>query len=341
MKLGGGQAAAFLARPDTGKAGVLLYGMDAMRVSLKRQQLIKGLVGDKADEEMRLERLTGAELRKEPARVLDGIKAQGFFPGPRVVFVEEATDTITPMLTNALAAWSAGDATIVVTAGSLNARSKLRKLFESDRSSVSIGVYDDPPSRDDIERNLKSSGLTNIGKLGMDGLMALARDLDPGEFAQTVEKLGLYKYGDDTPVTAEDIEACTPATTDAALDDAIHIIAEGRTPEVVPILKRLTAQGVNPTALCITATRHFRTLHTASSHPQGPDTGLARARPPVFGPRKDRMVRQARGWGGLRLEKALSVLMDTDLALRSPRPLPDMALVERAFIRISMMRPKT
>ena len=340
MKLAGGQASAFIARPDAGKAGILLFGMDSMRVSLKRQQLIKALVGDKADEEMRLSRMSGADVRKEPARVLDGIKAQGFFPGPRVVFIEEAGDGNAAVLATALAEWASGDATIVVTAKTLNARSKLRKAFESNRNAISIGIYDDPPSRDDVERNLKAAGLHDIGQLGMDGLMALARELDPGEFTQTVEKLGLYKYNDNTPVTTEDLAACTPATTDAAMDDVIHLIAEGRTSEVVPMLKRLAGQGANPTGLCINATRHFRALHAASGHPQGADTALARARPPVFGPRKDRMVKQVRGWGGPRLEKALEVLMDTDLALRSPRPVPEMAMVERAFIRISMLKPK-
>jgi DNA polymerase-3 subunit delta len=81
-------------------------------------------------------------------------------------------------------------------------------------------------------------------------------------------------------------------------------------------------------------------LHAAASDPQGPDAGFSRARPPVFGPRKDRMVREARAWGTARLEKALQELMNTDLMLRSSRPLPAMALVERAFIRLAMMRPK-
>ncbi|MCP5075516.1 MAG: DNA polymerase III subunit delta [Rhodobacteraceae bacterium] len=340
MKLGGGQAAAFLIKPDPSKAGLLLYGADAMRVSLKRQQVIQALVGDNAEQEMRLSRITGAELRKEPAMVIDGLKAQGFFPGPRVVFVEDAGDGLAPILQTALSDWAEGDAVLVVTAGSLPVRSKLRKLFEGGASTVSVAIYNDPPGRDEIERNLKTAGLKNIGKQGMDALIMLARDIDPGEFQQTLEKLGLYKWGDETQVSSEDIQACMPATTDAQLDDAVNIVAEGRTAEVVPTLKRLAGQGVNPTSLCINATRHFRTLHGAGSHPQGPNAALSRARPPVFGPRKDRMVRQAGKWGSQRLEKALEVLMDTDLALRSPRPLPEMAMVERAFIRISMMHPK-
>ena len=103
------------------------------------------------------------------------------------------------------------------------------------------------------------------------------------------------------------------------------------------ILKRLSGQGVNPTTLCIIASRHFRTLHAAASDNQGPDAALSRARPPVFGPRKDRMVQQARRLGVARLEKALSELMDTDLALRSSQQAPAMALLERTFIRIAML----
>ena len=107
-----------------------------------------------------------------------------------------------------------------------------------------------------------------------------------------------------------------------------------------PILNRLFGQGTNPTTLCITATRHFRNLHFAASHPSGPEVALSRARPPVFGYRKDKMVRHARGWGGIRLEKALGVLINTDLSLRSSSKAPTQAILERAFIRISMMRPK-
>ena len=170
--------------------------------------------------------------------------------------------------------------------------------------------------------------------------MSLGRSLDPGDFQQTCEKLSLYKYKDDSVITSTDINLCAPVTIDAALDEAIHIIADARSAEVGPMLSRLFGQGINPTTLCIAVTRHFRNLHSAASHPSGPDIGLSRARPPVFGLRKERMVRQVRQWGGMRLEKALGVLTDTDLSLRSSSKAPTHAMLERAFIRISMMRPK-
>ena len=103
-------------------------------------------------------------------------------------------------------------------------------------------------------------------------------------------------------------------------------------------MKRLRAQGVQPVSLVLAAGRHFRTLYTAAADPEGPAKGIARVRPPVFGPRRDRMQRQAQSWGAARLDQAVSLLTDTDLKLRSAgRTAPDMALVERALIRLAMM----
>jgi len=53
--------------------------------------------------------------------------------------------------------------------------------------------------------------------------------------------------------------------------------------------------------------------------------------------RKDRLSRQANSWGAAKLEQALQLLTETDLQLRSAKPTPDMALLERALIRLSMM----
>ena len=172
----------------------------------------------------------------------------------------------------------------------------------------------------------------------MADLTTLARALDPGDFRQTLEKIALYKWGDVTPLTPAEVALSAPATIEADLDDLLNAVADGRSGAIGPLLRRLEGQGVNPVSLCIGALRHFRTLHSASADPGGPASGLARARPPVFGPRRDIMLRQASGWGLRALEQALALLVETDLTLRSTSRAPTMALMERALIRLAMMR---
>jgi DNA polymerase-3 subunit delta len=49
------------------------------------------------------------------------------------------------------------------------------------------------------------------------------------------------------------------------------------------------------------------------------------------------MQRQASRWSRDALERALSLLLDTDLTLRSSADVPALALVERALLRIAWM----
>ncbi len=338
MKLTSRDANRYFAKPDPSRTGMLIYSADAMRVALKRQEVIEALLGPNGEEEMRLTRIPGGELRKDPAMLLDAVKSISFFPGPRVAFVENATDASAPAIANALQDWSDGDAQVIVTAGQLKASSKLRKLFENHPNAYAVGLYDDPPTREEIEAELARSGLTQVDPQAMTDLTTLSRELSPGDFRQTLEKLALYKLNDPDPASSDDVAACAPATSEAALDDILNIVAEARTAEIGPILNKLQAQGVNAVSLCINATRHFRTLYAAAADPGGAAQGVARMRPPIYGPRRDRMIRQAQAWSAPKLETALTLLTDTDLQLRSAgQRAPAMALVERMLIRLAML----
>ncbi len=335
MKLAPRDASAYFVRPNPPKPGLLIYGEDPMRVALKRQEVILAMIGPEGESEMRLARHDGADLRKDPALVSDALRASGFFPGPRAVLIDGGTDGLTDILAAALDDWRDGDAHLVVTAGQLAPASKLRKLFEARPDAFAAAIYDDPPSRAEIESVLKRAGAGEITREAMAEIETLSRALDPGDFRQTVEKLALYKRGDATPVTPADVTAVAPTSTEADLDDVIDIVAEGRTAEIGPFLRRLEAQGATAVGLCIAATRHFRTLHAAAADPEGPARALGRAR--VSFKRKDRMTRQAQTWGAVKAGEAIHLLTDADLTLRSSSRAPDMALIERTLIRLSML----
>ena len=338
MKLSPRDAEGYFARPEPDKTGILIYGGDAMRVALKRQQMLAALLGPNAEEEMRLTRMAAGGLRKDPAQLMDAIKAVGFFPGIRAVFVEDANDQAAPAILAALDEWQPGDAQIVVTGGQLKATSKLRKGFEAHRNAYAVGIYDDPPSRAEIERILGAASIRDVPGDSMSTLTDIANDIGPGDFSRMIEKLALYKHGDASPLSLDDIDAVAPQSTEAALDDLLNVVAEGRSGEIGPLIRRLQSQGTNAVTLCIGATRHFRTLYTCASHPGGAAQGIGRMRPPLYGKRRDRVLRQAQGWGTDRLETALTLLTDTDLQLRSAgQTAPALALMERALIRLAML----
>lgn len=330
MKLAGAQANGYFRKPETDKTGLLIYGSDAMRVAIKRQEVIAALIGPQGEEEMRLTRIPASELRKDSAMLLDAVKAIGFFPGPRVAFVEDANTYVEATIIDALEQWQTGDAQIVVTAGALKPTSKVRKAFEGHRNAYAVGIYDNPPTREEIEAALRTANLDVPSGDVMNVLNDLAQSIDPGDFRQTLEKITLYKLNDASALSAEDIAACAPTSTEADIDDILMVVGDARAEQIGPVLRKLQAQGVNAVTLCIGAMRHFRSLHRVACDTTG--------RPQVWGPNKDRIMAQARRWGPARLETALTVLTDTDLTLRSAgQNAPAMALVERAFIRIAML----
>ena len=338
MKLSPREAAGYFARPDPSRAGILIFGADPMRIALKRQEVTAALGGPAAEAEMRLTRIGAADLRADPAAVDSAMKAQGFFPGPRVVVLDGALDAHAPALVAVLADWRPSDARLVVAAGNLAKGSALRKLFEDHPNALAAAIYADPPGRAEVAAILGRAGLTGLPEPILSDLTALAGALDPGDFAQFATKLALYKLDDPTPVSAADISAVAPLSTEAAIDAALDVVAEGRHEALGPTLRRLHDQGTGAVALAIAAIRHFRSLHAIAAHPGGASQGIGALRPPLFGPRRDRMLKQAQGWGPARLEEALAILIEADLALRSGGQVaPQAALIERALFRLTFL----
>ena len=337
MKLTGAQATRYLARPDPAHPALLIFGADGGAVALRRQQAVAALVGPAGEAEMRLTRLAGADLRRDAAALSDAMRAQGFFPGHRVVLVDDATDGLAATFAAALAEWTAGDAQIVATCGQqLPAKSPLRAVFEGHRAAVCIGLYDDPPTEAEIAAELARAGLPRPQPAAAAELAMLARALDPAEFRQTLDRVALYKLGDASPLTPDEVAVLAPLTVEAGLDEAVAAAADGRTADLVRLLARLSGQGVAPVTLCIAALRHFRALHAMVSDPGGPEAALARLRPPPVWKNREALLAQARRWRPERVEAALALIVETDLALRSTSRAPGAAVLERALIRVAM-----
>ena len=182
-------------------AAILIAGEDAAQVAARRADLIATLIGPQGESEMRLTRIPAGDLRADPAALIDAAKAVGFFPGPRAVLVDGATDGLTDTISGALAGWQKGDATIVVTGGDLKPKSGLRKLFESAKQAVAIILYDDPPGPEEIAALCQKAGITAVSPESRAELTDLAGGLDTGTFRRLIDTLGLFKRGDKSPLT--------------------------------------------------------------------------------------------------------------------------------------------
>ena len=335
MKLAGAQAAAFCRSPDPALAGALLHGTDEGMVATRRRQLVDALLdGDP----MRLERLDPATVRRDPAALDAALRARGFFGGRGVVLVEGATDALAAVLEPPLSSAAPEDAFLLVTSGPLPAKSSLRRVFEGSKSLMGLHISEDLPAPAEIASRLSSLGAAAGFSDGAGDLLAsLAAGMDAASFDRLLETVATYALGANRPLEAEDVAALAPSGLDAELDAFVAAVAGGRPEAIGPILRRVMAAGATPVGLLLGLQRHFRQLLLAASAEGGPEAGLGRIRPPLWGARRDTMRAELSRWRRDRLEAAARLLFEADARVRSADRVPALALVERCALRLAMM----
>lgn len=339
MKLNSAEAKRFLRNPDRECGAVLIYGPEPARVEHFCREVVDRIVGDNGREEMRAGRIAPDAVGGNSGVLAAALKGQSFFPGPRTVQIDQANDSVAGAVSEALGGRGPEDAFLVVTAGNLRPASRLRKLFEGHGSARCAPVYADAAAPEEIRQLVSRSGITKIDGEAFDGLSGLALDVSPLELGQIIEKVALYKSGDDSPVNAEDVQACAPMTGDVLVDRLLEHVADRRPALVSPAFRHVAGRGQSPVSICNLATAMFRRIHQVASDPGGFDAGVSRLRPPVFGPRRRRMIEHARRWGVRGAEAAFSEFLTTDRVLRSGRKYPARAFVEHALVRVARMRP--
>lgn len=330
MKISGRAVARFCARPDGDVRAALLYGPDAVEIADARRRLAASL---SSGDDVR--RLSGAEVSRSPALLRDALRERSFFGGRPVVTLEEAGDGATRAVEAALVDLGPEDGFLVVCAGALPARSKLRKLFEGAPHVVAAACYGDPPDREAITAVLSELGAAPATEEAMRDIAALADDLDRGAFADFLDRLSLYVGGEDR-IEPVDVAACAPLAAESDLEDLVSAVTEGRVREIGPLMARLGAQGQTPVGAVLAAARAFRRLHMLAAAGGDVQAAIGRLRPPVFGPRRAALVRQSRLWPAGAAERALRLLLDADRDLRGGSSAAAHAIAERAFLRLSM-----
>lgn len=344
MKLNGRDAERFADRPDRAMAGALIWGDDGVAVAERRDRLCEAWLGDGEGAELRRTAMPAANARRDVAMIVDAMKSTGFFSGPQVVLVEDATDAATAAISAALAAARSDDGFLLVSAGSLTARSSLRKLFEGARNAVALPCYEEPLDREAIRRSLSEQGVGEINDTILAEIETIARGLERGAARDFLVRLALYKLSDPSEINEADILAMAPDHGDDDVNALLGAVLEGRAGDIGRLLQRLEAQGQAATGVTIAAGRQFRQMHKVLATASGSalEDAAARQRPPVFGPQRNMLVRACRKWGVDRVEDAMRQVLETDMALRGAAGAAGYAVLSRALIRLTLIgaRPR-
>ncbi len=340
MKVSAAAAERFVAKPDPATVAVLLYGPDRGLVHERAERLARTVV-DALDDPFRVVDLNAAVFVSDPARLADEAAAQSLTGGRRVVRVRGAGNDLAPIIEVLLKNY-VGDALIVVEAGELSPKAKLRSLFESAANAASIACFQDEDAALEsvIKESLVQRGLAVSAEAlaYMSGRLGADRKVTRSE----LEKLALF-MGERTEVTEADAIACVGDSAEMDLDDLADATAGGDHPAVARALSRLTVDGVNPIAILRALQRHFQRLHLAGamvSSGTSADAAVGSLRPPIFYKRRPAFGRQLRLWSPRLIASALDLLLDAELDCKTTG-LPARAICAQTVTRLTQAAART
>ncbi len=338
MKITAARIKNFLAKPDAGIAGVLIYGPDQGLVAERAEALAKAIVDDPSDP-FRTASITGAALKQDPARLADEAGAISFAPSGggsrRLVRLRQATDDAAPVINDYLAT-ATTDALVIADAGSLGPRSKLRKLFEKAKNAAALACYEDGGQAlgQVISETLGRHDLT----ASPDARAFLAGHLgsDRAVTRMELEKLALY-MGRPGRVELDDAMAAIGDSAATSIDAVVFAAASGDAPALDATLRRAFGEGAQPVTVLRAAARYIMRLHRAAglvARGRSPTDAMKMLRPPVIYLHQEMFAAQLRQWGSNELSRALDILLDAELDCKTTG-MPANEVSGRALLRIS------
>ena len=338
MKIAANRADGFAAKPDPAARAVLLFGPDAGLVRERADRLARSVVEDLGDP-FRVGDLAAAAIKDDPARLADEAAALSMTGGRRVVRVRDATDGLTDPFEHLLSHF-VGEALVIVEAGELKSRSRLRKLFEAADNAAAIACYVEAGA--ELQRFIQDTLRSHDLGASDDAMEFLVEHLgvDRKVTRGELEKLALYIGAESKRVTLDDAIACVGDSAALALDDVALSAFAGDGETLATALARAGSEAINAVAVLRAAQRHAQRLHQAAALVAGgmpADTAMKSLRPPVFFKSTSAFQQQLRLWGPRRLAQILERLVDAEARCKSTGIMPADAVCGQALMEIALM----
>jgi DNA polymerase-3 subunit delta len=261
VALRGKEIDTFLARPDSGRPIILLYGPDAGLVRERADALLASAVDDPNDP-FSLVRLDGDELSAEPSRLVDEAVTVPLFGGRRAIRVRAGSRSFASGV-DTLAEMPLKDCRIVIEAGELRPESPLRKACERAKTAVAIGCY--PDGERDLARliddELRPANL-RIAPDARASLMALLGG-DRQASRNELRKLALFAHGEGE-VTLDHVMAVVADASELKLDPIVDGAFAGKPELVESEFAKAMVAGTYPGVIISAAQRQAAWLHKSA-----------------------------------------------------------------------------
>lgn len=329
MKLEARRIEAYLADPGASRAA-LVFGEDAGLVRSRVRRLIVSIAGNVEDpfRTVSLSRDSLASLSAE-------LSSRSLIGGRRVVHVSDATDAACAFVERAFSQPSEGF--LVVEAGVLAAKSKLRVLFEKLSDAASIPCY--PLERVEAGTLFARTMADFAVRLDKDaqGWVEQRLSLDRDRVMGDARLLALYLHPRKVASLA-DVQSCLGDGAGSTAEDIAYAAMGGLVRDADRVLDAALGDGAAPVAVIVAVLAHVTRLHRCVSMMAGgmsATDAVGSLRPPVFYKRQGGFVRSLTVWSVTGLADAARMLGATELGCKQTGAPAEM-LVRNVVARLAL-----
>lgn len=261
---------------------------------------------------------SGAELRKDLARLADEARSVSLFGGKRVIHVrctgDEIYDSIEALADSTVKGWP-----VLVVATGASDKSRVAKLL-ADRPDSLVAMFH-PPDVRSVAQVVRTMADGLGVRLGDDLAERIARNaaLDARTARSEVEKLALYL--DASPqaprsADAQALDAVGAVNADDGLMPLVNVALSGESGRLAGELTRMRELGLSPVGVLLMAERRAAQLAMlAGKLGRRSDISALLEQERVFFRDQADVANQLRRWRGRKLERLIAKLADLHRAL--------------------------
>lgn len=305
---------------------VLLYGENEGLISHRANTLTMAVIGAK-DDPFRVTWLS----RDEHGRLEEESLAIAMIPGRRVIRVREAGDSLVLNVKRVLDA--PGESLVVLEAGALLARGKLRSLCESAGQVMAIPCY--PEEARGLQRLLDHAlAIANLHLEPEVKSWAISQlSGDHMAVQNELEKLILYA-GSASELTLSDVQQCLGDQAAVSLEDSVFSASCGNVQGADRSLDLALQAGNSAVTACRALLGHMMKIKLAGvavKEGSTVDNAVRSLRPAVFYSRLSQFALAVRLWPAGEVESCLEAVRRAEIHCKQSQS-PDELLVHRLFL---------